>query len=150
MTDPWSTPERLALRRLAREVVAKEVVPHVAQWERDGELPRSLHTTFAKAGLLGVSFPEEQGGGGGDAIDSAILTEEVLLGGGSGGVVASLFTHGIAVPHMSKNGTPYLVDRYVRPTLAGDCLLYTSDAAEEWLGVAQCFAGPPGPGRDKR
>jgi len=24
------------------------------------------------------------------------------------------------------------------------------DAAEEWLGVAQCFAGPPGPGRDRR
>jgi acyl-CoA dehydrogenase len=120
VTDAWRTPERQALRRLARDVVAKEVAPHVAQWERDGELPRSLHRTFADAGLLGVSFPEEQGGGGGDSVDSAILTEEVLLGGGSGGVVASLFTHGIAVPHMSKNGTPSLVDRYVRPTLAGE------------------------------
>ncbi len=120
MTDPWSTPERLALRALARSVVAKEVAPHVAGWERDGELPRSLHRTFAEAGLLGVSFPEEQGGGGGDAIDSAILAEEVLLGGGSGGVVASLFTHGIAVPHISRSGTPDLVDRYVRPTLAGE------------------------------
>ena len=120
MTDPWSTPERLALRDLARSVVAKEVAPHVAQWERDGELPRSLHRTFADAGLLGVSFPEAVGGGGGDAVDSAIVTEEVILGGGSGGVVASLFTHGIAVPHMARNGSPYLVDRYVRPSLAGE------------------------------
>jgi len=120
MTDPWSTPERLALRDLARSVVAKEVAPHVAQWERDGELPRSLHRTFAQAGLLGVSFPEAVGGGGGDAVDSAIVTEEVILGGGSGGVVASLFTHGIAVPHMARNGSPYLVDRYVRPSLAGE------------------------------
>ncbi len=119
MSDVWSTPERLALRALARDVVAKEVAPHVTQWEREGELPRSLHRTFADAGLLGVAFPEEMGGGGGDAVDSAILTEEVLLGGGSGGVVASLFTHGIALPHMARNGTPYLVDRYVRPTLAG-------------------------------
>ncbi len=119
MTDPWSTPERLALRRLARDVVAKEVAPNIEQWERDGELPRSLHATFAEAGLLGVSFPEEQGGGGGDAIDSAILSEEILLGGGSGGVIASLLTHGIAVPHMSRNGTPDLVERYVRPALAG-------------------------------
>jgi acyl-CoA dehydrogenase len=120
VTDPWSTPERLALRALARDVVAKEIAPHVAQWERDGELPRSLHSTFAQAGLLGVSFPEELGGGGGDAVDTAILTEEILLGGGSGGVVASLFTHGIAVPHIARHGSPELVDRYVRPALAGE------------------------------
>jgi acyl-CoA dehydrogenase len=115
----WSTPERLALRRLARDVVAKEVAPHVDDWEREGELPRSLHATFAQAGLLGVGFPEGVGGSGGDAVDAAILTEEVLLGGGSGGVVASLFTHGIAVPHLARNGTPEQVDRWVRPTLEG-------------------------------
>jgi acyl-CoA dehydrogenase len=120
--DPWTTPERRALRALARDVVAREVAPHVAQWEVEGELPRSLHRTFADAGLLGVSFPEEVGGGGGDAVDSAIVTEEVILGGGSGGVVASLFTHGIAVPHMARNGTPDLVDRYGRPTIAGDLI----------------------------
>jgi acyl-CoA dehydrogenase len=34
--------------------------------------------------------------------------------------MASLFTHGIAVPHMVENGSPYLIDRYVRPTLAGE------------------------------
>ena len=118
-TDPWTTPERLALRALARDLVAREVAPHVAQWESDGELPRSLHAVFADAGLLGVSFPEELGGGGGDPVDAAIVTEEVLLGGGSGGVIASLFTHGIAVPHIARHGTPELVDRYVRPTLAG-------------------------------
>ncbi len=122
MTDAWSNPERVALRRLARDVVAKEVAPHVAQWEADGELPRSLHRTFAGVGLLGVAFSEEVGGGGGNAVDAAILTEEVLLGGGSGGVVASLFTHGIAVPHLARNGTPEQVDRWVRPTLAGELI----------------------------
>jgi acyl-CoA dehydrogenase len=118
----WDTPERRALRQLAREVTAREVAPHVQEWERAGELPRSLHKAFARAGLLGVSFPEEVGGGGGDPVDAAIVTEEVLLGGGSGGVVASLFTHGIALPHMVQSGSPYLVDRYVRPTLAGDLI----------------------------
>lgn len=117
--DPWTTPERLALRALARDLVAREVAPHVSQWESDGELPRSLHAVFADAGLLGVSFPEELGGGGGDPVDAAIVTEEVLLGGGSGGVIASLFTHGIALPHIARHGTAELVDRYVRPTLAG-------------------------------
>jgi acyl-CoA dehydrogenase len=118
----WDGPERRALRALARDVVAREVAPYVDQWEDDGELPRELHRTFAKAGLLGASFPEEMGGGGGDAVDSAIIAEEVIVGGGSGGVVASLFTHGIALPHIVRSGSPELVDRYVRPTLAGETI----------------------------
>jgi acyl-CoA dehydrogenase len=118
----WEAPERRALRALARDVVAREVAPHVEQWESDGELPRALHRAFAKAGLLGASFPEEMGGGGGDAVDSAIIAEEVIVGGGSGGVVASLFTHGIALPHIVRSGSADLVDRYVRPTLAGETI----------------------------
>lgn len=118
----WDTPERQALRALARGMVAKEVAPHVAEWEREGLLPRELHRTFADAGLIGLAFPEEVGGQGGDAVDAAIVAEEVLLGGGSGGVIASLFTHGIAVPHIAHAGSPYLVDRYVRPTLAGELI----------------------------
>jgi acyl-CoA dehydrogenase len=118
----WETPERLALRELARDIVAKEVAPHVDEWERAGALPRSLHKTFAAAGLLGIAFPLEVGGQGGDAVDAAIVTEELLLGGASGGTVASLFTHGIACPHIAFAGTPDLVDRYVRPTLAGDLI----------------------------
>jgi acyl-CoA dehydrogenase len=118
----WETPERQALRALARDVVAREVAPHVADWEAAGELPRSLHETFARAGLLGIAFPVEVGGQGGDAVDAAIVTEEMLIGGASGGVVASLFTHGIACPHIAFAGTPELVDRYVRPTLAGSLI----------------------------
>jgi acyl-CoA dehydrogenase len=118
----WETDERQALRRLARDLTAREVAPHVAEWERVGELPRSLHKVFAEAGVLGVGFPEAVGGSGGDSIDGAIVTEELLLGGASGGVVASLLTHGIALPHIAAAGSPYLVDRYVRPTLAGDLI----------------------------
>ncbi|MDP3714360.1 MAG: acyl-CoA dehydrogenase family protein [Mycobacteriales bacterium] len=120
--DPWSTPERVALRRLARDVVAREIAPRMAEWEEAGELPRELHARVAHSGLLGVGFPEEVGGSGGDPIDSAIVTEEILLGGGSTGLCASLFTHGIAVPHIATHGSPELVDRYVRPTLAGELI----------------------------
>lgn len=119
MSARWETPERLALRRLARDVVAVEVAPHIGDWERDGLLPRELHRTFAEVGLLGVGFAEQIGGSGGDSIDAAIVTEEILQGGGSGGVVASLFTHGIALPHIVRSGHPELIERYVRPTLAG-------------------------------
>jgi acyl-CoA dehydrogenase len=35
-------------------------------------------------------------------------------------VCASLFTHGIAVPHMAASGDENLIERFVRPTLAGE------------------------------
>lgn len=117
-TDPFDTPERRALRALTRDFVQREVRPHLDQWERDGELPRTLHRAAAAAGLLAVGFPEWVGGAG-DSLDTVVVTEEVLQAGGSGGLVAGLFTHGIALPHMVAAGDPAQIDRFVRPVLAG-------------------------------
>ncbi|RZU72132.1 acyl-CoA dehydrogenase [Micromonospora kangleipakensis] len=113
------TPERRQLRELTRAFVTREVLPHLADWERAGEVPRSLHETAAKIGLLGVGFAESVGGSGGDLLDSIIVTEEIIRSGGSSGLVAALFTHGIALPHMVASGDADLIERYVRPTLAG-------------------------------
>ncbi len=119
-TDVWTTPERVALRQLAREFTAREIVPNLEQWETDGELPRSLHKSAAAAGLLGVAFPEEAGGQGGSIIDSTIVSEEMLYAGASSGLLSGLFTHGIACPHIAASGDTALIARYVVPTLAGD------------------------------
>ncbi|MEH1099231.1 acyl-CoA dehydrogenase family protein [Micromonospora sp. CPCC 205561] len=113
------TPERRQLRELTRAFVTREVLPHLDDWERAGELPRRLHATAAEIGLLGVGFPEAVGGSGGDLLDSIIVTEEIIRSGGSSGLVAALFTHGIALPHIVASGDAELIDRYVRPTLAG-------------------------------
>jgi acyl-CoA dehydrogenase len=118
----WNTPERRALREMVTSFTEKEIAPHLPAWEDTGLLPRGLHQKAAAAGLLGIGFAEEVGGSGGDIIDATIMTEAVLAGGGSTGVLASLFTHGIAIPHIVDSGSPDLVDRYVRPTLAGDLI----------------------------
>ena len=118
----FDTPERLALRESARRFTEREVAPNMAEWEDAGRLPRELHASAAKAGLMGVSFPEEVGGQGGDIVDSAVVVEGVLDGGGSSGLLASLFTHGIAIPHIVQSGNADLIDRYVRPTLAGEMI----------------------------
>lgn len=120
--DPWTTPERQALSQLARSFVAREIAPKMTEWERLGEVPRDLHRKAADLGLLGVGFSEQVGGSGGDAIDSALVTEAILASGGSTGVCAALFTHGIALPHIATNGSDALIDRYVRPTLAGEMI----------------------------
>ena len=118
----FDTSERRALRESARRFTEREIAPHMAEWEDAGRLPRELHAAAAKAGLMGVSFPAEVGGQGGDIVDSAVVAEGVLDGGGSSGVLASLFTHGIAIPHIVQSGNADLIDRYVRPTLAGEMI----------------------------
>lgn len=119
MTDPFDTPERRDLRATVRRFVQRDVVPHLAEWEDAGELPRDLHKLAATVGLLGIGFPESVGGSGGDLLDSVVMTEELIQAGGSSGLVAGLMTHGIALPHIVDAGNPDLIDRFVRPTLAG-------------------------------
>lgn len=118
----WNTPERQDLRKTVRAFAEREILPHIDEWERLGELPRELSRKTAAAGLLGVGFPESVGGEGGDAADVAIIAEELHEAGTPGGVFASLFTVGIAVPHMIGSGDPRLIDKFVKPTLAGELI----------------------------
>jgi len=116
----WTTPEREALRKTVRDFTEREIVPNIDEWERTCDLPRELHRKAGQAGLLGAQFPEAVGGGGGDSADAVVICEEIHQAGAPGGVFASLFTCGIAVPHMIASGDQRLIDTYVRPTLSGE------------------------------
>ena len=114
--------ERQAMAATAAELVRREVVPHLQEWEDAGEIPRSLHATAGALGLLGLAFPEEVGGAGGDLLDSVAVQEAMFGAGASSGLMAGLFTSGIALPHIAASGDADLVDRFVRPTLAGELI----------------------------
>src|SRR5262245_1700808 len=73
VTDAWNTPSRRELRETVRRFVTRDVLPDQDEWERTGELPRSLHRRAAELGLIGVAFPESAGGGGGDPIDALVV-----------------------------------------------------------------------------
>jgi acyl-CoA dehydrogenase len=137
--DVWATPERIALRRLAREFTEREVVPHLSDWESAGEVPRSLHLRAASAGLLGVAFPSTAGGSDGDIVDSTIVSEEMVYAGASSGLLSALFTHGIALPHIVASGNTDLIDRYAKPTLAGELIgslaVTEPDAGSDVAGI---------------
>ncbi|MCV7212101.1 acyl-CoA dehydrogenase family protein [Mycolicibacterium canariasense] len=122
VTDIWHTPEREALRKSVHAFAERDVLPYADEWERNGEIPRELHRKAGAAGLLGAGMPESVGGGGGDGADAVVICEEMHQAGCPGGVFASLFTCGIAVPHMIASGDRRLIDTYVRPTLRGDLI----------------------------
>jgi acyl-CoA dehydrogenase len=140
------TPERRYLRELVRDFVTREVRPHLDDWERAGEVPRELHRTAAKLGILGIGFPEEVGGSG-NLLDVVAVTEELIGAGGSSGLAAALFTHGIALPHIVASGKHDLIDRYVRPTLNGEkigSLAITEPDAGSDVAAIRTTARPEG------
>lgn len=116
------TAEQEALRDTARTFAQREIFPFIPEWEANKAIPRELHKKAAKQGLMGVGVPEEVGGDGGTYLDSIAVQEGLFEGGMSSGVSASLFTHGIALPHIIMSGNTDLIDRYVRPTLAGEMI----------------------------
>lgn len=116
----WETEELRGLRASTTEFVRREVLPHQDDWERAGELPRDLSRRAGELGLLGVGFPETAGGGGGGQREVVTVIEALHEAGAAGGVNASLFTTGIACPHLVTAGDPAQIDRWVTPALAGE------------------------------
>ena len=122
------TDQRRDLAETVEAFTREQIAPFLPQWESAGEIPRQAHRKAAELGLLGVGYDEAVGGSGGDLADSLVVTEAVLAGGGSGGVIAGLFTHGIAIPHIIDSKRDDLIDLWVRPVLAGEkiaCLAVT-------------------------
>lgn len=119
MSWTYDNEERQALADMAADFTCREIVPHLQEWEDAGEVPRELHRKAGDLGLIGVGFPEEVGGLG-DVLDSVAVQEAMLAAGASSGLMATLFTAGIAVPHIAASGNADLIERFVKPTLAGE------------------------------
>jgi acyl-CoA dehydrogenase len=64
-------------RDQVRRFVDRELVPHLAQWEHDGIVPKEVWRKTGAEGLLCVTVPEAYGGAGGDFGHSAVLIEEL-------------------------------------------------------------------------
>ncbi|MEW9512812.1 acyl-CoA dehydrogenase family protein [Streptomyces bacillaris] len=75
--------EQEAVRRLAEEFVAREVVPHVVAWDRAENVDRSIVKKLGALGFLGLTVPEEYGGSGGDHLAYCLVTEELGRGDSS-------------------------------------------------------------------
>lgn len=117
--DNFIDEEHRLIRETAREFAVSEIEPHVVEWEEAGQFPRELYDEAADAGLLGVGFPEEYGGSGGGAMETVMMTEG-LMRAGSTGVMAGLGSLGIALPPVVQSGDDRLIERFVRPALAGE------------------------------
>lgn len=77
--------EHQLFRETVREFLAREVVPHHAQWEKDGIVSREVWKKAGKIGMFGFGVPEEYGGAGvKDFRYNAVIVEEIMAIGATG------------------------------------------------------------------
>ncbi|AOV08951.1 acyl-CoA dehydrogenase family protein [Sporosarcina ureilytica] len=74
------TEEQKMLRSTVRTFVDKEIMPHIAEWDRKGQSDPAIYTRLADLGLMGVCIPTEYGGSGMDYNSLAIVCEELERG----------------------------------------------------------------------
>jgi citronellyl-CoA dehydrogenase len=112
--------EHDAFRKMVRDVVEREIAPHVDEWERAGTFP--AHELFPKLGalgLLGLEYDPEFGGQGADHVFTVILCEELYRAGAAGVPLAIGVQALMATPSLAQFGTDELKRRYLQPALAG-------------------------------
>jgi len=113
--------ELQAFRDALRQFVTREIAPHMNEWDEAGTFPRELYARAAGMGLLGIGYPEDLGGLGASPQDTRlrlIATEEIARAG-SGGLMASLFSHNIALPPLVAQASGELQQRVLPDVLSG-------------------------------
>ncbi|MFD9538677.1 acyl-CoA dehydrogenase family protein [Streptomyces sp. NPDC060022] len=75
--------EQAAVRELAENFVAREIAPHVVEWDRAESVDKSIVKKLGSLGFLGLTVPEEYGGSGGDHLAYCLVTEELGRGDSS-------------------------------------------------------------------
>ncbi|MEX0167745.1 acyl-CoA dehydrogenase family protein [Streptomyces sp. LMG1-1-1.1] len=110
------TADHEAFRAVVRTFLEKEVLPHYAQWEKDGIVSREVWLAAGRQGLLGLAVDEEYGGGGNpDFRYGAVLAEEFTRAGAPG--LAIGLHNDIIGPYLTSLAT----DEQKRRWLPGFC-----------------------------
>ncbi|MBU2228612.1 MAG: acyl-CoA dehydrogenase family protein [Proteobacteria bacterium] len=114
------TDEHRMFREALRRFLAKEITPHVEQWEEAGIAPREAWKKMGEQGFLAMNVPEEYGGLGADFLYSVIVTEEMTRTNHSG-LAASLHTD-IIVPYILSFASEEQKHKYLPGCISGDII----------------------------
>ncbi|HEV2372228.1 MAG TPA: acyl-CoA dehydrogenase family protein [Streptosporangiaceae bacterium] len=134
------TAEHEAFRQAARGVLAREVAPHVQEWEEAGGFPaHQLFKALGSAGLLGLEYDPVYGGQGADHSYTVVLGEELGRMGCSGVAMAIAVQTDMATPSLHRHGSEELKQRYLVPALRGEMVAAIAvtepDAGSDVAGI---------------
>ena len=117
------TEDQEALRKEIRQFAAREIAPHVSEWDEKSEFPAAVVKKLGAMGLLGVIFPPEYGGAGMGYVDYVLAIEELSAVDGSVGIIVAAH-NSLGTNHIFLAGNEAQKRKYV-----------TKLASGEWLGA---------------
>src|SRR6188508_3301840 len=104
--------------KTVRGFVDKEILPTVAQLERDDEYPTDIVEGLKELGLFGLMIPEEYGGLGESLLTYALAVEEIARGWMS--VSGIINTHFIVAYMLLQHATEEQKQKYLPRMAAGE------------------------------
>jgi acyl-CoA dehydrogenase len=110
--------EHELFRDSVRKFLEAEVVPYHDQWEKEGQVDRSLWNKAGAQGFMVPTAPEEWGGAGGDFRYNAVIDEETVKLGLSG--LGWSVHSDIVVPYLLNYGTAEQKENYVPGCITGE------------------------------
>jgi alkylation response protein AidB-like acyl-CoA dehydrogenase len=114
------TEEARDLLQLTRDLVARELLPKVAEAEATETFPRDVFRTLGRAGLLGLPYPEEYGGGAQPYEVYLQVVEEIATAWASVGVGVSV--HALSCFGLATFGTDEQRQKWLPEMLSGELL----------------------------
>lgn len=135
-------------RRAVREFAAREIAPHVMEWDEAQAFPPGLLAGLAELGLLGIQFPARYGGAGLSAVEYCICIEE--LARVDPAIALTVAAHnGLAAAHVAAFGSEAQKERWLTPLARGEFLgawALTEAGAGSDAGSLRTRARPDGGG----
>lgn len=141
--------EHLEFQKVCRSFVDSQVRPLVRQTEDSKSVPPELWLAMGRAGLLGLTIPEEHGGSPGDSLAVAILAEE-LARASSGIAITPLVSSYMAAPHIVAYGTEEQRSTHLPGVASGErlaAIAVTEPGAGSDVAAITTRAVPAGHGR---
>ncbi|MBQ0932678.1 acyl-CoA dehydrogenase family protein [Ideonella alba] len=114
----WMDADIAAFRDAVRRYVDAEIAPHVADWRRQGHVPREVWRGFGAMGFLLPELPEQWGGAGAPLAYQMVVTDELARAEVSGTVAV----HTIAAHYILDYGTPEQQARWLPRLARGELL----------------------------
>jgi glutaryl-CoA dehydrogenase (non-decarboxylating) len=115
------TEENRLVRESARAFVETEILPHIRDWDANGEVHPEVFAKMGELGFLGAPIPERYGGAGMDYVSFALLCEELERGDTAFRVVQSVHV-GLNSLTLLQWGTEEQKQRWLVPQARGEKL----------------------------
>jgi butyryl-CoA dehydrogenase len=115
--DYFLSEEEQRLKKLAREVAEKEIIPVRAELDREGNFPHAILKKIAEVGLPQVYVPKEYGGTEGSIFGLCLITEE--LARAEAGVAVCYAASALGCLPIMIGGSDEQKKRYLPPIASG-------------------------------